>query len=103
MNDKIRFFRLRNVSKKGIEFRIEKFKFDIPKDASDNSEAAMTDGDPISFYTLSEQKVFTGPAGAKKAFIISDAPKSALRQQGNKLTVTPKNGESVRVFEIIWR
>ena len=103
VNDKIRFFRLRNVSKKGIEFRIEKFKFDIPKDASDNSEAAMTDGDPISFYTLSEQKVFTGPAGAKKAFIISDAPKSALRQQGNKLTVIPKNGESVRVFEIIWR
>lgn len=103
LNDKIRFFRLVNESPKTVEFRINQFKFDVPADAQDNSLAAATDGNPATFYTLDSPQTFTGPATAKSAFLVTNAPAGAIKKSVNKVTVTPPQGGKVRVFEIIWR
>lgn len=103
VKDEIRFFRLVNHSSQAVEFRIEKFKFDVPEGSVSNSVAATTDGDPASFYTITEQQTFTGPAKAKTAYFVSDAQEGVISQQGNKLTVKPRAGVSVRLFEVIWR
>ena len=101
--DGIRFFRMVNILKETIEFRIEKFKFDVPADAKGSSVAAATDGDPMSFYEVTKKQTFTGPAKAKSAYILSDAPKSAIKKSRNKVTIDPASNGKVRVFEIIWR
>jgi hyaluronoglucosaminidase len=103
LNDKFRFFRLVNHSSKPVEFRIDKFKFDVPADARDNSIAAATDGNPATYYTLESPQTFTGPAAAKASYLVTNAPESAVRKRGNTVTITPPSGGSVRVFEIVWR
>lgn len=103
VKDKVRFFRLVNNSSKGVEFRINQFKFDVPADAQDNSIAAVTDGNPGTFYTLNSPQTFTGPTTAKSAFLVINAPDSAIKKVGNKVTIIPPQGGKVRVFEIVWR
>lgn len=103
VSDQIRFFRLVNSSNAPLEFRINQFKFDVPADAKDNSANAAMDGDPSSFYTITAAETFSGPATATTAFLLSDAPESAIVRKGNKVTVTPAKGGKIRVFEIIWR
>jgi len=103
VNDKIRFFRLVNSSEKPIEFRIEKFKFDVPDGAAANPVAATQDGDPTSFYTIDQPQTLTGPKDAKKAIVLSDAPASAIQQNGNQVTITPPAGGKVRIFEVLWQ
>lgn len=103
LNEKIRYFRMSNHSSQTIEFRIEKFKFDIPANAKGNSLAASADGDPTSFYTISKPETLTGPAEAKKAYLLSDAPEEAIQRNGNKITITPPKGGKVHLFEIIWK
>lgn len=103
VKDKVRFFRLVNQSSKTVEFRIEKFKFDIPAGAKNNSVSASTDGDPTTFYTVTAQETFTGPANARTGYVLSDAPKKSVKKSGNKITVKPPRGGKVRLFEIIWK
>ncbi len=103
LNDKVRFFRLVNTSAKTVEFRINQFKFDVPADAQDNSIAAATDGNPATFYTLDAPQTFTGPATAKSSFLVTNASDGSIKKSGNKVTITPSQGGSTRVFEIIWR
>lgn len=103
VNDKVRFFRMFNNSEKTVEFRIDKFKFDVPAGAKSNSIEATVDGDPTSFYTLTAKEIFTGPAKAKNSYILTDAPKSAIKKSGNKITIDPSSKGQVRVYEIIWR
>lgn len=102
-NDKVRAFRLVNQSGASVEFRIEQFKFDVPSDARENSVVACTDGDAATFYIVSAAQTFTGPATAKTAYLVSDAPETAIQKSGNQFTVTPPRGGGVRLFEIIWR
>lgn len=99
----IRYFRLINSSEKPLEFRINQLKFDIPEDSKENTLEATKDGNPATFFTVTEAQTFTGPTGAKSAFLITDAPKDAIQQSGNQLTITPASGSKVRVFEIVWR
>ncbi|SHK19616.1 hyaluronoglucosaminidase [Rubritalea squalenifaciens DSM 18772] len=103
VNHKIRFFRLVNTSQETAEFRINQLKFDIPEDAKENSLAATEDGNPATYFTMENEQTFTGPDKATKAFFITDAPKEAIKQDGNKLTISPAAGSKAHVFEIIWR
>ena len=106
VNAKIRYFRLVNKSTKLVEFRIDKFKFDVPdgaKASSGGSIRAVTDGNLASFFTITKQQTFTGPVEAKTAYVLSDAADSAIKKSGNKVTVKPSQGGEVRLFEIIWR
>ncbi|NWK55438.1 beta-N-acetylglucosaminidase domain-containing protein [Verrucomicrobiaceae bacterium N1E253] len=102
-NEQIRYFRMLNPSSTTLEFRIEKFKFDVPADAKSNSISAATDGDPTSYYTINKAETFTGPAKAKQAYILTDAPETAIKRNGNQVTITPPKEGKLHLFEILWR
>lgn len=100
---KIRFFRMVNRSEAAIDFRIERFKFDVPEDARHNSILAAADGDPLTAYTIREKESFTGPDGARAAFLVTDAPEAAITRKGNTVTLSPSKGDELHLFEIVWR
>ncbi len=92
-----------NTSSGTISFRIGKFKFDVPADAKANTLAAATDGDPLSHFAIRKATTLTGPPRAKTAYLVTDAPESAIRRKGNTVTITPPEGGEVHLFEIVWR
>lgn len=103
VNRRIRYFRMANASPGTVSFRIGKFKFDVPADAKANTLAATADGDPLSHFTISKATTFTGPKHAKAAYLVTDAPEDAVRREGNTVTLTPAEGGTLHLFEIIWR
>lgn len=104
---KIRFFRYVNTSGKAFSIKLNEFKFDVPEDAKVNSKAAVFDGDPTSYYTVTTAtETFVSPGPAKDAVVLSDAPKCVtVAKEGGKVKVTVKPGKSghVEVFEILWK
>ncbi len=103
VNERIRYFRMINASDRNIEFRIQKFKFDVPQDAKHNTVSAATDGDITSAYRINKKETLSGPSNARVAYLVTDAPDSAIERKGNQVTITPPKDSSVQLFEIVWR
>lgn len=97
--------RLINKSSKQIVTKINQAKLDIPEDSRVNSNAAVFDGDPLSYYTVSGKPVtFTAPNGEKSCLVFSSAPASAIKKEPGKVTISPvADKKNIYVFEILWK
>ncbi len=102
VNKKIRFFRYRNTSGKSLDIRLNTFKFDVPADSKVNSRAAMTDGDPRTFFLVESRMSIAAPKPGQRAHVLSSAPECVSVSPG-KVDVSPKRGKPVKIFEIVWK
>lgn len=97
--------RLINKGSKQVVTKINQLKLDVPENARANSNSAVTDGDPLSFYAVKDKPVtFAAPEGKKNCLVFTNAPASAIKKEPGKVTISPSaNEKNTYVFEILWK